>query len=111
MENHFSLIECLWAYQPHSRAAYSARSSWPIQNELEGVFTNFVFHFALFWHFCHIGFFPMVCLTFVFVGFFVSHLFVFIFMFCFSLRKRDNMHSWVGREVRRNWEELWEGKP
>lgn len=50
---------------------------------------DFVFRFALFWHFCHIGFFFHGLFDFCFLwDIFVSHLFVFIFYVLFFFEKK-----------------------
>lgn len=70
-ENPFSLVECHWVYQPHSRSCSISRDSWPIQSEFSvvclldwfcGLSVSVCFVFTIF---CLIDFFITLIFTFV----------------------------------------------
>lgn len=91
-ENHFSSMDCHWAYQPHFMEVSMARSSWPKQTPLlMGLFVCFSFCF-------------IVCLSFQ------------VFIFNVLERNgekegwRDRERSCMGRKVGRILKELGKGK-
>lgn len=100
-DNRFSPMYYHWVYQSHVRAGLMLMCYWPTQNQLSGIFVDFLFHFALFRLFFFLfgldsGF---DCLISIFFLLFVSVL--------WKKEKKEHEVEWVGwwGGSERNWRE------